>query len=221
MGVPTLVRCLTLYCFLFGVHAMTSPLSRHSTDSQLLPVSSSSLRNHSIPLTVNNHSLPEYVSSDLFKESLADVFYRSMQWPKFPYRYDLPHTQQTQWLQFTDSTSQRYGSVARALLLRVCDQMISWLRGQDIRAAIKGWHYVSDDVLEGSGLSHSIYFDLRPSGGHLSTRLALDATIALKGLVGRYGAFAGRFEIWQFANLRGLSEVAVIEWPPVNAVDDQ
>lgn len=221
MSVPALVRCLTLYCVLFGVHAIASPLSRHSTDSQLLPISSSSLRNHSIPLTVNNHSLPEYVSGDLFKESLADVFYRSMQWPKFPYRYDLPGTQQTQWLQFTDSTSPRYGSVARALLLRVCDQMINWLRAQDLRAEIKGWHYVSDGVLEGSGLSHSIYFDLRPSGVQLSTRLALDATMALKGLVGRYGAFAGRFEIWQFGNLRGLSEVVVIEWPPVNAVDDQ
>ena len=145
-------------------------------------------------------------------------------WPEFPYRYDLPGTQQTQWLQFTDKLPQRYGTVARTLLLRACDQMIAWLRGQVPRHDVQGWHYVSDDVVDGGGLSHSLYFDLGPDslrGRRLSTRLALDATIAFKELVDRYGAFTGHFEIWQFANLKGLSKVSVIEWPPVRAVDDQ
>lgn len=102
--------------------------------------------------------------------------------------------------------------------------MINWLRGQALGDDVQGWHYISDDVVDGRGISHSVYFDLRPEtlrGRHLSTGLALDATIALKELVGRYGAFTGRFEIWQFANLKGFSEVAVIEWPAARDGNDQ
>ena len=100
--------------------------------------------------------------------------------------------------------------------------MIGWLRGQALGDDIQGRHHISDNVLDGGGLSHSIYLELRPEtarGRHLSTRLALDAIYTLKDLIGRHGAFTGRFEIWQFANLKGYAEVAVIEWPPVRAVD--
>ena len=212
-----------LYCSAIILIASASPLSYHPIVSPVVGSTLlSPLRNHSFPLTVHNHSFPEYVSSNCFGRVFANFSYRPFGWPDFPYRYDIPGTQQTQWLQFTESVPQRYGSVARTLLLGACDQMIDWLRGQALGADIQGWHHVSDDVVDRGGLSHSIYFDLRPepSGrSHLSTRLALDAMIELKELVGRYGAFTGRLEIWQFANLKGFSGVAVIEWPPVSAVD--
>ena len=224
MVVPLLVRCLRLYCFSIVVHATASPLSHRSSNSHALPISPSPLQNHSFPLTAHNYSHAECVSSHVFIKFQANFSYRSARWPDFPYRYDLPGTQQTQWLQFTSSIPHPYGSVARTLLLDACDQMIRWLRGQTLGEDVQGWHYVSDDVVDGRGISHSSYFDLRPEtlrGRHLTARLALDATIALKELVGRYGAFTGRFEIWQFANLKGISEVAVIEWPPARGVNDQ
>ena len=225
MTVPALVSCLTLYCSAFILIAAASPLSHPSTNSQVVPTALLSplpSQNHSFPLTVHNYSFPECVSSNPFNLFLADFSYRYVRWPDFPYRYDLPGTQQTQWLQFTDSVPEQYGTVARTLLLGACVQMIDWLRGQALEADIKGWHYVTDDVVHGGGISHSVYFDLQPDSSrrhHLSTRLALDATIAFQELVGRYGALTGRFEIWQFGNLKGVSEVQMIEWPPVRAVD--
>lgn len=89
---------------------------------------------------------------------------------------------------------------------------------------MKEGHQEQDGIVDGGGLSHSILVALRPVGGrgpHLSVRLALDVMYVFKGLVRRYGALNGSFEIWEFGNLKGVCEVFIVEWPPAMAVGIQ
>lgn len=100
--------------------------------------------------------------------------------------------------------------------------MIKWLRAQQPASEVNGWHREQDSAVDGRGVSHSIFIDIRPTqilGHQLSVQLALDAMEALKSLVGYYGALSGGFEIWESAFLRGRSEVYIVEWPPVRAVE--
>ena len=146
-------------------------------------------------------------------------------WPEFPYRYDIPHTQETQWIQFTGPTPRHHGPRATSLLIHLCSEMIDWLHSQEPGSDVKESHEEHDGVVDGGGLSHSISLFLGPvvgdRGPRLSIRLALDVMYAFKALVRLYGALNGGFEIWQFGNFKGVCKIYIMEWPPARAVGTQ
>ena len=95
--------------------------------------------------------------------------------------------------------------------------MLEWVGAHDLGSVINEAHYEQDAAPAKVGISHSILFGLWPAKDHghnFSTWLALDAFKAFKGLVGRYGAFHGSFEIWEDGQLKAISRISIIEWPP-------
>ena len=108
--------------------------------------------------------------------------------------------------------------------MNICDQMLRWIRNLQRGSDIDEWHYEQDAVPEGKGVSHSILMDIRPARGedqYMSTYLGLIAITTFKGLVARYGALHGGFQIWEDGWLKGVSHISIIEWPPAQAVKEQ
>lgn len=122
------------------------------------------------------------------------------------------------------STTEHYGPAARLFLMKICDQMLHWLLGLQRNSNIKDWHYEQDSSPAGKGISQSILMDLWPApdqNQYMSASLALDAIRAFKGLVARYGALHGSFQIWDGGSFRGISRISIVEWPLAQAVEEQ
>ena len=109
--------------------------------------------------------------------------------------------------------------------MNICDQMLDWLRERQRDSDIDAWHFVQNSAPASKGISHSMLLALRPAAPgrrqYMSTSLALDAIRTFRGLVARYGALHGGFQIWEDGYCKGDSHVSIIEWPPVRAVAGQ
>ena len=108
-------------------------------------------------------------------------------------------------------------------MLQVCDEMMEWaskLYGTEVDE----YYFVQDAAPAEKGISHSILMDVRPvkhGNQYPSGLLLFDAVKAFKGLVRRYGALHGTFQIWGNGRLRAVSMVSIIEWPPARDVTAQ
>ena len=101
---------------------------------------------------------------------------------------------------------------------------MEWASTLHHSSAIKKYHFVQDSAPAQKGISHSILMDIRPvknENQSLSGLLLFDAMKAFKGLVRRYGALHGIFQIWESGRLRAVSMVSIIVWPPARAVAAQ
>ena len=101
---------------------------------------------------------------------------------------------------------------------------MEWASKLHHRIDIDEYHFVQDAAPAERGISHSILMDVRPvknGNQYLSGLLLFDAVRTFKGLVRRYGALHGTFQIWENGRMRAVSMVSIIEWPPATAVTAQ